>query len=100
MFTKTNTIKFMSQSENSKKLKTPINEDLKKFLWGLSSTIIIACFVFAWNTNGAMAQKKEHDTIMDKKMDDFMLKMDNIQLDLRDVRERVVRIEAKQNTKQ
>lgn len=95
MFSRTNTVKFMTQSENGKKEKKPINENLRNFLWGLLSTVAVGGFLFAWNTNATMAQKKEHDALMDKRIDEFMIKLDNIQLDLRDIREKVIHLEDK-----
>ena len=72
-------------------------EKYHNFILSLLSALIIGCFVFLWNANGALSRMQEHENNTDKKIDDMQVKMNNIQLDIFEIKERLVGIETKNN---
>lgn len=80
---------------NSKIAGKVINDKLFTALLSVTTTGIIGCFGFLWKVNIALTRLEEHDTENVRSRDETMIKTNNIQLDLRDVRERLIRLETK-----
>lgn len=79
----------------STKFSTPVLSD--KLVTALLSVItagIIGCFGFLWNLNGTLARMQERETEAVRIREEMRTKVNTLQLDMRDVRERVIRIES------
>lgn len=67
----------------------------------IATTGIISCAGFLWKVNSTLASIKEHiqerDVQIDKKINDIQLTNNNIQLDIRELRDKTIRIETIQN---
>ena len=77
-------------------MKTGNDNPIITTLLSIGTTGIIGCFVFLWIQNATNAQVMERDAQKSRAIDEINGKMNNMQLDMRDVRERVVRIEERQ----
>ncbi len=55
---------------------------------------IIGCFGFLWNLNGTLARMQERETETIRVREEMRTRVNTLQLDMRDVRERVIRIES------
>ncbi len=80
---------------NSKIAGKVINDKLFTALLSIATSGIIGCFAFLWQVNGALARLEERDTENIRAREEVMIKTNNIQLDLRDVRERLITLETK-----
>jgi hypothetical protein len=68
---------------------------LQPFLLSIMTTGVIGCFGFLWSLNNTITRLQDHDAEVNKLIDEISVKINNIQLDIREVRERLVRIESK-----
>jgi hypothetical protein len=75
--------------------KRSIEEKLHTFLLSVLTAATIGCFGFMWSLNSTIARLQEHDTETIKSRAETSTKINNIQLDIRDIRERLIRIESK-----
>lgn len=78
------------------RLKKIFDDKIQTALLSVITTGIIGCFTFLWNLNSTVARLQENmiDTIRAK--EEQSVRINNIQLDIRDIRERLIRIETKQ----
>jgi hypothetical protein len=74
--------------------------DWHSFLLSIASGGIIACAGFLFKINNDVTKLQEHDLQQTNYMNDNKLYINQIQLDMRDVRERTIRIEAQQKLDQ
>ncbi len=72
-----------------------MNEKLQTIVVSLLTAALIACFGFMWNLNSTLARMEERDLSKEKALNDINAKINIIQLDLYDLKDRVIRIEAK-----
>jgi len=72
------------------------DDKIKTFLLSIVTAGAIGCFAFLWKINSTMAILQEHDTENIRIREEWGIKTNNIQLDIRDIRERVIRIESQQ----
>jgi hypothetical protein len=90
------TLKNISMSPNgSTKSIAPVMPD--KLITALLSIItagVIGCFSFLWNVNSTLARMEERETEAIRIREEMRIKINALQLDIRDVRERVIRIET------
>ena len=82
------------KSSNGNKMKKTIENPVTTTLLSIGTAGIIGCFVFLWNQNSTNAQILERDGQKSRAIDDINIKINQMQLDIRDVRERVIRIES------
>jgi hypothetical protein len=75
--------------------KSQPTNNQQTFLLSVLTAATIGSFGFMWNLNTTIARLQEHDTEMIKAREENVTKMNNMQLDIRDIRERLIRIEAK-----
>lgn len=68
-------------------------------LASITASGMIGCFIFLWNLNGTIARMQERDIERAKGMDDINGKINTIQLDVRELRDKTIRIEALKNIK-
>lgn len=73
-----------------------INDKVITALLSIASAGVIGCFAFFWKVNGVMTRLEERDTQNIKAREDQIMKTNSMQLDIRDIRERLIRIETKQ----
>jgi hypothetical protein len=90
------TIKSIQMSPNgSTKLAAPVlSEKLITAFLSVITAGIIGCFAFLWNLNGTLARMQERETEAIRVREEMRTKVNALQLDVRDVRERVIRIES------
>lgn len=90
------TIKNLSMSPNgSTKIAAPVMPE--KIVTALLSVVTagtIGCFGFLWNLNSTLARMQERETEAIRIREELRIKINALQLDIRDVRERVIRIES------
>jgi len=72
-----------------------MNEKAQTIIVSLLTAALIACFGFLWNLNGTLSRMEERDVTREKALNDINLKINSIQLDLIDLRDRIIRIETK-----
>lgn len=90
----------LNQSQvNGIRFKSKILERFYNVVLGIMSTALIGLFTFLWNLNSTLAQMKEKNISMQKSFDDVNIKLNNVQLDIRDLRDKTIRIETRQNIK-
>jgi cell division protein FtsL len=85
----------LTTSANGKRMKT-FQEKVQTAIISIATTGIISCAGFLWKANASLSQIEEHLQEIDKRMDNHEIKTDNLQLDVRDIRERVIRVETLQ----
>lgn len=76
-------------------------QELKRFDWhsfalSIASAGVIACTAFIFKMNESLVKMQERDFERARVMDDNKQTMNQMQLDLRDIRDRTIRIEAQQ----
>jgi hypothetical protein len=93
------TLKNISMSPNgSAKLNSPfMSEKLITSLLSVITAGVVGCFGFLWNLNGTLARMQERETEAIRVREEMRTKVNTLQLDVRDVRERVIRIESVNN---
>lgn len=96
MKTETTPIKFVQSSNgNSMKNESP----WQTVLASITASGAVGCFLFLWNLNGNIARMQERDMERAKSIDDINGKINTIQLDVRELRDKTIRIEALKNLK-
>lgn len=76
--------------------KTNWEERINTFLLSVVTAGVIGCFGFLWNMNNSITRLQEHDVENNQAKEEMVIKINNMQLDIRDIRERLIRVEAKQ----
>lgn len=76
--------------------KKGLNEKVITFVLSLATSLIAGCFIFLWNVNASLIRLQERELERDKAIDDLNIKINNIQLDIRELRDKVIRIESAQ----
>jgi Tfp pilus assembly protein PilO len=71
------------------------DDKLHTFLLSVVTAATIGCFGFMWSLNSTIARLQEHDTETIKVRSETSTKINTMQLDIRDIRERLIRIESK-----
>lgn len=66
---------------------------LQNFLLSVATTGTISCFGFLWNANKTLTKLEQLEIQKAQAIDELRIKLNNIQLDVRDVREKVIRLE-------
>lgn len=82
-------------NEMTERRKNTINEKVIAVGLSLLTTLIAGCFAFLWNLNAAITRIQDQQMQNAKAIDEINLKINNIQLDVRDLRERIIMIESK-----
>lgn len=78
----------------SSKIGTPfISDKLITMLLSVVTAGVVGCFGFLWNVNGTLARMQERETEAIRVREEMRTRVNTLQLDMRDVRERVIRIE-------
>lgn len=85
-------------SANGRRMRT-FQEKLQTAVISIATTGIISCAGFLWKVNASLARIEQHEMETDKFMDDLQLKMNNVQLDVRDVRDKVIELKTLKNQK-
>lgn len=93
MSTETAAIKF-TQSENGRKMKNGIGEKVQTALLSIMTTGIVSCIGFLFKANAALSQIQQHDIDTDRAIDQLQQKVNIIQLDMRELRDKTIRIET------
>jgi len=75
------------------------NRNLQTWLLGISSIAAVGAFTFLWNLNKNVAIMQEQNQYGKQKVDQLQNAVNNMQLDLRDVRDKVIRLETKTDKK-
>lgn len=75
------------------------NRNLQTWLLGISSVAAVGAFTFLWNLNSNVATMKQDQTYGKQRFDQMQGTMNNMQLDIREVRDKVIRLEAKTDKK-
>jgi hypothetical protein len=82
-------------TSNGKQMKKPIESPLTTTLLSVGTAGIIGCFIFLWNQNGTNAKILERDAQKSQAIDQINGKINQMQLDIREVRETAIRIESR-----
>lgn len=90
------TVSFI-QSYNGKLMKK--ESPWQTVLASIAASGTIGCFIFLWNLNGTIAGMQQRDIDKAKSIDDINGKINTIQLDVRELRDKTIRIEALKNLK-
>lgn len=93
------TIQLNQPQVNGVRVKSKILERFYSVILGIMSTALIGLFTFLWNANSTLAQMKEKNISIEKSVNDINIKLNNVQLDIRDLRDKTIRIETRQNLK-
>ena len=83
----------MVQESNTPK-KT-VEERLQSFLLPIFTAATVGCFTFLWNMNNSVVRLQEMNVESLKAREDLNIRTNSMQLDIRDLRERLIRIETK-----
>ena len=83
-----------SMAKDAKKNGLHVESKLNTFLLSLATAGIIGCSAFLWNVNRQLATLEERIINNNKVNDELMIKINNLQLDVRDIRERLVKLET------
>jgi hypothetical protein len=75
------------------------NRNLQTWLLGISSVAAVGAFTFLWNLNKNVAIMQEQNQYGKRQVDQLQGAVNNMQLDLRDVRDKVIRLETKTDKK-
>lgn len=76
-------------------VKKTLNDKFHTFLLSVATGGVVGCFGFLWNLNNTVTRLQEHDVENTKSREEWANKTNNIQLDIRDIRERLIHIESK-----
>jgi hypothetical protein len=55
---------------------------------------VTGCFAFLWNLNGTLARMQERETEAIRVREEMRTRVNTLQLDVRDIRERVIKFET------
>lgn len=77
-------------------LKKTSDLPVPTFLLSILSAALIGCFAFLWNLNATVTKQEQQYYEVSRMMDELRIKINNMQLDVRDVRERLIRLETLQ----
>jgi len=75
------------------------NRNLQTWLLGISSVAAVGAFTFLWNLNKNVAIMQEQNQYGKQKVDQLQGAVNAMQLDIRDVRDKVIRLETKTDKK-
>lgn len=75
-------------------LKKANDSQLLTFMLSILSAAVVGCFAFLWNLNAIITKLDQQNIEMSRILDELRIKMNNMQLDVRDVRERLIRLET------
>lgn len=75
-------------------LTKPPEDKLHTFILSIVGSGVIGCFIFLWNVNGTLAKLEVQNMETARVIDELRIRINNMQLDIRDIRERVIRIES------
>lgn len=71
------------------------NRNLQTWLLAITSAAAVGTFTFLWNLNANFAIMKQEIVNEKQQKDQLQNNMNNLQLDVRDIREKVIRLEVK-----
>jgi hypothetical protein len=72
-----------------------LNDRIITSLLSIATAGVLGCCGFLWNLNNTVTRLQEHDTDNIKAREEWSTKTNTLQLDIRDIRERLIRIESK-----
>jgi hypothetical protein len=75
------------------------NRNLQTWLLGISSVAAIGAFTFLWNLNKNVAIMQEQNQHGKRQVDQLQGAVNTMQLDMREIRDKVIRLEAKTDKK-
>lgn len=87
-------VKKIQHSENGASTKSSLEDKIHTFMLSVATAGVIGCFGFLWSMNKAITILQEHDTETIKSRAEQAIRTNSMQLDIRDIRERVIKIEA------
>ena len=85
----------LTQSANGKPMKS-ISDKFLTAAISIAASGIMGCCLFLWKSNASLSQIEEHLMDIDKRMDKHEKKTDDMQLNMEDTKERLIRIETLQ----
>lgn len=71
------------------------NRNLQTWLLGISSVAAVGAFTFLWNLNRNVGTIEEQNGYGKQQIDRLQQTINNMQLDMRDIRDKVIRLEVK-----
>ena len=75
------------------------NRNLQTWLLGISSVVSIGAGTFLWNLNKNVAIMQEQTGYGKQQIDRLQSTINNMQLDMREIRDKVIRLETKTDKK-
>ena len=79
---------------NGTLMKNTFQEKIQTALLSVATTGILGCGAFLFKANEKLSKMEQHGIDTDKSIDQIQNKINNIQLDLREVRDKVIRVET------
>jgi hypothetical protein len=76
-----------------------ITQGVHTFLLSIATAGVLGCFGVLWNMNNAITRLQDHDTENINAREEQGGHINTIQLDIRDIRERMVKIESQKQPK-
>lgn len=84
----------MSPNGTSKLTAPAMPDKLVTALLSVVTAGVVGCFGFLWNLNGTLARMQERETEAIRVREEMRTRVNTLQLDMRDVRERLIRMET------
>jgi hypothetical protein len=75
------------------------NRNLQTWLLGISSVAAVGAGTFLWNLNKNVAIMQEQNQYGKRQVDQLQNTINNMQLDMREIRDKVIRLEVKTDKK-
>lgn len=94
--TQINPIKFMA-SANGQRSKKGWSDKLQGAILVIATSALLGNFTYLWKLNALATKLEDHDNQKTLAIDALNGKMNNLQLNVQDIKESVIRIETKQS---
>lgn len=94
--TQINPIKFMA-SANGQRSKKGWSDKLQGAILAIATSALLGNFTYLWKLNALATKLEDHDNQKTLAIDALNGKMNNLQLNVQDIKESVIRIETKQS---
>lgn len=88
----------LTQSANGSRMRPPIADKIQTAVISIATSGIVFCGGFLWKTNSILSRIEQHQIDTDKTINNLETKVNNIQLDIRELRDKTIRIETKVNS--
>lgn len=88
-----NPVAFMSS--NGQRARKTWTEKIQGAILTIATTALIGNFTFLWKLNALITRLEDHDIQKTNSINDINGKLNTVQLNIQDIKEKVIRIESK-----